>query len=392
MLFFLFRTSAVVLLLTLGLAVAAVWRGRDLPDADVLAYHDRDAGVRLLDVGRGLSPSVTVTGPEVETVFWSPDGRWLTFAEQTDTVGYDIVIADSIGRRVATLPDIFYGAQYSPAWSPTGDQFAFTGRRNSVDNISLYSIPTGTLRDVTTLDNALEYAPLWSPDGSLLLYTALFANENRSGIYLVAPEGGPARTVYEGVAYYYQPAWSPDGQRIALTTLNDINARDLRIFDLITGAFTRPDDSAHTNNLNPAWHGDYLAWVARPIGGDVEFRVIDTATDALLTVVQSDLVYFDWLPTAEPYLLTLDGGDLMLIDVLDDRTRPLTTGLHAETANVDGVAWAADGSWLAVASAHGSGWDIFRVDVPSGAVTQLTFTGDSRLPNRRPSAAPTSNP
>jgi Tol biopolymer transport system component len=377
---------ALLLLFACPLTVtAALLRGHDLPDSTVLSYYHGGQGVRFLDMARGLSPPALIVrewtqeAPNMRA-FWSPDSQWMVFRENYT----NLVIADGYGKRITTLPEQFQGAGFEPVWKPDSSGFAFTGSRGSVDNIVFYDIATGELREITQFDGALEYSPLWSPDGSLLMYTLMTGYTDESGVYVISPDGGQPRPIYEGRAqYHYQPAWSPDGRYIALTAINDVNERDLLVFDLITGELTHPPDSRALNNQRPAWSGDYLAWIGHVFNGGLEIDVIDFVDDDLKASLVTSTTFFDWSPVGGQ-LVTINAGEMELYDVESDQLRTLTQGFAALTANVNGVAWSPDGSWFAVESWSNGTSDIYRVDVDPAGVRRLTDNGRSLMPVLRP--------
>ena len=108
---------------------------------------------------------------------WSPDGRYVAFAAQsdglTDLYLYDLQ-ADSL-RRLTN--DAF--ADLEPAWSPDGQQLAFVTDRFSTDTNSLRSgnyrlalmdVASGRITPLPSFDGAKNINPVFSPDGANIYF------------------------------------------------------------------------------------------------------------------------------------------------------------------------------------------------------------------------------
>jgi len=143
----------------------------------------------------------------------SPDGKRLLFSKiATDRDIVELPLDGSPPRTLlaTSLPE------YSPTWSPTGDQFAYITRRNGTDELWVRSTqgnwdrPVVTAKEFPTLEALLS--PVFSPDGSRIAYTALLAGGGRRRSLAISPASGGAPTI---VADGYAPSWSPDGSQIA---------------------------------------------------------------------------------------------------------------------------------------------------------------------------------
>src|SRR5258708_953787 len=118
------------------------WEGVPSPDGKWIAHQDKDAQLWLLDTASkthkriATSPGTSNAGPQFDGLCWSPDSRWLAFAEEAP---------------------------------------------NQLLRIMLYSVESGSMTPMTT-DRYLSYSPVWSPDGKWIyfisdraLHTQVFA-------------------------------------------------------------------------------------------------------------------------------------------------------------------------------------------------------------------------
>ena len=131
---------------------------------------------------------------------WSPDGTLLAYSQAGDIWTSNPEGGETV--QVTTGPD----EDGSPAWSPSGDQIAFS--RTTGDGPSRIWIVG------STGDDPFEFregaAPDWSPTGRRLVYQRAFA------IWITEidkPDEQNLTEDYDRAALF--PAWSPDGTRIA---------------------------------------------------------------------------------------------------------------------------------------------------------------------------------
>lgn len=97
----------------------------------------------------------------LQTLSWSPDGRYLAVPNLNATFGLSIIRADT-GQLIKTLPEALW-----PVWSPDGTHLAFVNAGNST---SLKCIDTsfGATQEVAELGRAFQ-PPSWSRDSKTLL-------------------------------------------------------------------------------------------------------------------------------------------------------------------------------------------------------------------------------
>jgi serine/threonine protein kinase/Tol biopolymer transport system component len=154
---------------------------------------------------------------------WSPDGLQLVFISPCGGRGefYEPIYnesslytinADGTGLNQLTQSP---GSDFDPAWSPDGEQIAFTSVRDGFRQI--YTLDVDSL-DVTLLTNTADSIessqPAWSPDGSRIAYTV-----KRVGTYQV---WAMTNTGQESVQlarsgqdlWDFLPAWHTDGKTV----------------------------------------------------------------------------------------------------------------------------------------------------------------------------------
>ena len=196
-------------------------------DADIYAMNPDGTGkINLTDE----APDA-YAGADVEPAF-SPDGTRIAF--QSDRSGdntedpnwpttiFDvwIVNADGSGQpsRLTT------GEGLAPAWSPDGQQIAYSSSRDGNHEIWVENVDgSGTPRQITHTENTqdgviINTTPSWSVDGKI----AYVSNKDnlrthQRDIYVANADGTGKPTLLTNTptANNWAPEWSPDGKRLA---------------------------------------------------------------------------------------------------------------------------------------------------------------------------------
>jgi dipeptidyl aminopeptidase/acylaminoacyl peptidase len=104
----------------------------------------------------------------VVTAAWSPDGDQIAFTDQAQlpdgsyNEGDDLYVIRADGTDLHRIPGSVL-SQYSPAWSPDGTRIAFEDLKSRV---SIVDVKSGTI----TVVSPDGEAPAWSPDGKRLAF------------------------------------------------------------------------------------------------------------------------------------------------------------------------------------------------------------------------------
>ncbi len=273
------------------------------------------------------------------------------------------LVAQRREAREAALPLITQRGEggrinLAPSLSPDGRRLAFLSELDFMD-VELYvaDAETGTVQRRlirgTAFDphfGSLRYinsAGTWSPDGRQFAFSAL--RQGRDVLVLLDVER--ARIVREhaipGVSEITNPTWSPDGRTLVVSGLRG-GVSDLYAVNAETGRSEQLTDDRFAD-LQPAFSPD-----GRTIAFVTDRGVTDFAT------------------------FTFGDVRLALMDVGSREIRTLAPLGDGKNINPQ---WSADGRAVFFVSDRTGISNIYRVELASGAVTQVTdlFTGVSGI-------------
>jgi Tol biopolymer transport system component len=263
--------------------------------------------------------------------------RWLAFAFATLVGLSAIALRFHFGGSTASPPSAvevvplvsMAGKQVTPAFSPDGNQVAFSAYDGPRPGI--YTMLVGGEKPVQLTDNQNDCCPTWSPDGKQIAFVRNSDSGAKWDFYAIPAFGGGARHLYTGAAetwlYCDKLNWSPDGKFLMFSEFVDNSSpAPLALLSL--------SDLTVRHITSPASHQFDCSGSFSPDGSNVVF-------------VRSSM--------------SADHGDLFVLKLGDSDPIRLTSG------NSGGPpAWTADGKEIVFSSAIGGLQNLWRMPATGG--------------------------
>jgi Tol biopolymer transport system component len=153
--------------------------------------------------GSKVIPFVTSKGKDMFPA-WSYTTQELAFAsDQAQDGTFDLYIANTKGQARRITQGI--GKVYTPNWSPNGRFIAFANETGK--NTDIYIIkPDGADLQRVTDDKAKDYLPKWSPDSNYIMFVS--ERKGNPDIY-ITNEAGDVAPAFASKARDTNPEWGP---------------------------------------------------------------------------------------------------------------------------------------------------------------------------------------
>ena len=307
----------------------------------------------------------------------SPDGSWVLFSKSE--LNWEENERETTWWRVSAEGGEPYryigddgGGNFQ--FSPDGSRLAFI--RSVDDESQLFLLPTtgGEAVQLTEHETSISsYA--WSEDGSKIIfvapepradeeekareagYDAIFVDEGPNGqqsgnwnnLWLIEVESGLERRLTDNDHRIGSFSVAPSGDRILFTSRtenrrNQQNRSEIQLLEVATGTMLQlTDNSAPEGRLSWAPDGSSFAYTART----------DGEWELLLDKI---------------WVMDLDGG-----------SRRIVSG--AFDGNIGNFVWAPDASAILFSGLHGTNNNLYRINLGSDSVEQITSSVGSLAPS-----------
>jgi WD40 repeat protein len=294
-------------------------------------------------------------------------------------------IADPITNAAHDLSNF----NVAPAVSPSGTQVVYISDRSMYNDIYLASAldgkifkklsggeRTGSFETLRFFSTALA----WSPDEARIAFPASAGGQDALYIQEV-PSGKVVRKLTFGLDAIYSPTFSPDGARIAFVGMKgglsqlcvaDADGKNLRV--LLAGRYAVRD---------PAWspEGGRIAFAtdegpgsdpSRLVFGPLQIAVYDLATErvTVLPGQRGKNLNPQWTPDGGALLFVSDRegiSNLYRSDLATGQVAQLThllTGVSGITPESPCISLSRDGRRLLFSTFSAGGWDLYSVREP----------------------------
>jgi Tol biopolymer transport system component len=328
----------------------------------------------------------------------------------------DIWVANADGSNPVKLTTHQAGDR-SPRWSPDGTEIAFSSNRDGDFEIFVMNADGSDERQVTFNTGAHDRIPSWTADATQIVY-----DKNFSAIYVVNADGsGSERKVADGfvpgtsprgdrvvfsdgglVTMHLDgsgrrpittgsglaPDWSPRGNELVFTRSASETDRDVYLVHANgRGGLVRLTDTPHRFEFAPVWSpdGTKIAFVGCPpsgVAGDCHLYVIGrdgSGETQVVAGVSGGEGAVDWQPIPGRrerssgtivFQSNRAGGPPELYAMAEDGTNVRRLTFNSVTDRAP--RFSPDGRRVVFASDRDGDFDIYVLDMATGAVTQLT--------------------
>lgn len=185
---------------------------------------------------------------------WSPDGRYVAYHKNSDTIFWDLMIKD---LHTGKVKQITSNRAYDTgaSWSPDGKSIIFSSSRGGNRDIYIYDLASQKV-SALIVHESMENQAQWSPDGKTIAF--LSRRSGSSQLHLYDVSSGKSRQLTDTQQHLFHPSWSSDGKSIVFDKQIDQNSQ-LFLVDATSGE-VNPIYSGKGSNMSAKLHNNRLTF------------------------------------------------------------------------------------------------------------------------------------
>jgi len=337
-------------------------------------------------------PFTSFQGPEFSPAF-SPDGNQIAFmwwnSEKGGNFNFDIYVKQIGGERALQLTSD-PAWDVSPVWSPDGQKIAFG--RISESEVAIFTVSSlgGAERKLLSLGPRTKWDQLgpglsWSADGKSIAYSGKASAEQPFQISLLAPDSLEKRTLTSPPAQGggdVLPHFSPDGKTLAFERINSDGVTADIYLQPVTGGEPR---RLTFDNINPVgfdWTADgrEIVYSSNRAGPASLWKVSASGVTPAerLTVGGDNAVYPSVSRQGHRLAYAHGSADLNIyrIEISGSMGRPSSPAKFISSTQKDmNSQFSPDGKRIAFESTRSGNGEIWVSDSDGSNQAQVTFNG-----------------
>jgi dipeptidyl aminopeptidase/acylaminoacyl peptidase len=329
----------------------------------------------------GWSLSLITSVERIRNHRLSPDGKTIACIKDGET-NSDVFTMPSSGGWLARVSTdrglVAYWDDEVPQWSADGRWLAFT----IDDHVHVVPAAGGIPKKITDFTTG-AFGPKWMPDSHGLV---IGSTRHEADQLLLTDRTGtwPRPLTDDGEGDHWEPDPAPDGSAIAFTfrSFADLRRTEIRRISLPSGEITTLYGKAGLRAWMPRWSADgaWIAFISQESGWN-ELWLIRPDGEGLhqLTSLGADVSDLEWSPDSSRIACTVNHAgsfDLFLVEIASGAAAPLLSGLGLHSR----PQWTPDGKSLTFEyESPILPPDIYRIDVADKRLTQLTFSNSPAL-------------
>lgn len=315
---------------------------------------------------------------------WSPDGRWLAYAERpTPTAPYAIMLLSlrTHEKQQLTYPSEAIPGDHYPVFSPDGNSVSFI-RDATRSQKSLFTVPvSGGPPIALSTQKQNIWGHDWAPDGETLLFSA-FDQQEVSRLWRISAKGGTPHVVPLAESkQILNPTFAGKHARLVYEAHTlDMNIKRVALPGSLHETYQPPSPVFTSTRTESAPQfsadGERVAFLSSRTGHLEIWTATPEGTDAVqVTHTPShELGTFRWAHHTRALAFVMkdeDGSSIYVVPETGGTPRRLTDR-HANDA---APSWSSDDQWIYFGSQRSGAWQVWKVHLDSGDLQQITHEG-----------------